>query len=89
MSCKAKTADHNAHLKVIQGKKGHRYQLHSACGICGKRKARFISHQEAQGSGLITDLIKRFAPQTAPTIDKVQDTIGGIPLVGGILSKII
>ena len=83
--CKIVTPSTNI---TYECKNGRCYSL-SHCGTCGTRRARFMKKDEAIGKGLITDLIKQFAPQTAPTIDKVQGVVGSIPLVGGLLGKII
>jgi Domain of unknown function (DUF5679) len=89
IKCKARTEDVDPKAHEISTSRGPRYQLKSGCKECGRTKCKFISAQEARGHGLITDLIKKFAPNTAPTIDRVQGAMGAIPLVGPILGSLI
>ena len=89
IKCKSKTEDVSPHVVPLTTAKGTRYQLRATCKDCSSKKCQFVSKQHAEGKGLITDLIKKFAPNTTGTIDQVQNTIGSIPFVGPLLGAVI
>lgn len=89
LKCKEKTGDVDPQVYVLTTTKGSRYQLKSKCEKCGRVKCKFISAKEAHGSGFIGDLIKKVAPGTAGTIDKVQGVLGSIPLLGPLANMLV
>ena len=89
IKCKSKTDDINPQVHELKTSRGTRYQRRSTCKDCSKSKCQFISVHQAQGQGLITDIVKAVAPGTADTINRVQQGIGSIPMVGLLLGAII
>ena len=87
IKCKSKTTDVTPQVHQLHTTRGIRYQRRSICHDCGGKKCQFVS--AAHGQGLITDLIKAAAPGTADTIDKVQNTMSRIPLIGPLLGSVI
>jgi Domain of unknown function (DUF5679) len=87
-SCKGKTEDVDPQVYEIQTSRGPRYQVKAKCKVCGKNKCKFISAHEAHGMGLIGDMIKKFAPGTKDTVEKVQNVISSIPFIGPLLGAV-
>ena len=94
IKCKSKTEDVSPQVHQLTTTRGIKYQRRSTCKECHKATCQFISAQhaaqhQAQGQGLITDLVKKFAPQTAGTVDQIQNTIGSIPFIGPLLGAVV
>ena len=63
LSCKKKTPDNNLIAKITKNKKPY---VQSTCSVCNKLKSQFVSINQIQGNGVLSQLFKNI-----PILNKI------------------